>query len=119
MHWHCNIPSAYVSLAVQVDKTTNVCEGFHNKLNTALGRRHPTVFKVIEVFKDIEESHEREIAQLSMGTAPNKCRRKYVEVDAALIRLRIATFGGGAIPNTRRILDYMDAAAYQLWDARH
>ena len=119
MYWHCTILSAYVSLTVQADRTTNVCEGFHNKLNAALGRRHPTVFKVTEVFKDIEQSHEREIAQLSMGAAPNKRRRKYVEVDAALTRLRIATFGGGTIPNTRSILDYMDAAAYKLWDARH
>lgn len=51
MHWHCTILSDYVSLIVQADRTTNVCEVFHNKLNAALGRRHPTVFKVTEVLK--------------------------------------------------------------------
>ena len=96
-----------------------MCEGFHSKLNAALGRRHPTVFKVIEVFKDIDDSHEREIAQLRMGAAPKRRRRKYVEVDAALTRLRHATFGGGRIPSTQAIVDYLDAAAFQLWDVRH
>ena len=32
---------------------TNAYEGFHSQLNAAFGRRHPTVFKVIEVVKDI------------------------------------------------------------------
>ena len=32
---------------------TNTYEGFHSQLNAAFGRRHPTVFKVIEVVKDI------------------------------------------------------------------
>ena len=32
---------------------TNACESFHSQLNAAFGRRHPTVFKVIEVVKDI------------------------------------------------------------------
>ena len=75
-----------------------MCDGFHSKLNAALGRRHPTVFKVIEVFKDIDDSHEREIAQLRTGAAPKRRRRKYAEVDTTLTRLRHATFGGGWIP---------------------
>ena len=80
-----------------------MCEGFHSKLNAAVGRRHPTVFKVIEVLKDMDDTHERGIAQLAMGAAPKRRKRKYVEVDAALTRLRNATFGGGAIPNINRL----------------
>lgn len=96
-----------------------MCEGFHSKLNAALGRRHPTVFKVVDVIKELDDTTEREIAQLRMGAAPKRRKRKYVAVDEALTRLRIATFGGGAIPNINSVLDYMDAAAYQLWDVRH
>jgi hypothetical protein len=103
----------------QTDRTTNVCEGFHSQLNATLGRRHPTVFKVIDVVKDIDDAHERVIAQLAMGAAPKRRKRRYVQVDEALSRLRTATFGGGNIPNINRVLDYMDAAAYQLWDVRH
>jgi hypothetical protein len=84
-----------------------------------LGRRHPTVFKVIDVVKDIDDTQERVIAQLAVGAAPKRRKRKYIEVDAALTRLSTATFGGGNIPNLNSILDYMDAVAYQLWDVRH
>lgn len=104
---------------LQPDRTTNICEGFHSQLNAALGRRHPTVFKVTDVIKDIDDTQERRIAQLAMGAAPKRRKHKYVEVDAAITRLRTATFGGGAIPNINRLLHYMDAVAYQLWDARH
>jgi hypothetical protein len=31
-----------------VDRTTNVCEGFHSALSKAVGKRHPFVFKIVE-----------------------------------------------------------------------
>lgn len=84
-----------------------------------LGRRHPTVFKVIDVIKEIDDVTERSIVQLAMGAPPKRRKSKYILVDEALGRLRVATFGGGMIPNVQGIIDYMDAVAYQLWDVRH
>jgi len=104
---------------LQPDRTTNICEGFHSQLNATLGRRHPTVFKVIDVVKEIDDAQERRIAQLAMGAAPKRRKRKYVLVDEALTRLRMQTFARGAIPNVHQVLAYMDAVAHQLWDVRH
>jgi hypothetical protein len=34
-----------------VDRTTNICEGWHSALNKAIGVYSPTIFKVIDFLK--------------------------------------------------------------------
>jgi hypothetical protein len=41
-----------------VNRTTNMCEGFHSALNQAVVVRHPSVFRLIEVLKDIDAANE-------------------------------------------------------------
>lgn len=101
-----------------VDRTTNVCEGWHSALNKALGVYYPTVFKVIEFLQKANGEQEREMAQLSLGAAPKKRKAKYVAVDEAIARLTDQTFGH-ALPSIANILQYLDGVAHQLWDVKH
>jgi hypothetical protein len=57
-----------------VNRTTNMCEGFHRALHEAVSVRHPAIYRLIEVFQDIDAANERNIAQLTMGAAPKKKR---------------------------------------------
>lgn len=100
------------------NRTTNMCEGFHRALNEAVSVRHPSVYRLIEVFKEIEASNERTIAQLLMGAPPKKKKAKYVAVNEAIQRLVNDTFGRG-IPTLQRVMTYVDSVAYQLWDVKH
>ena len=43
----------------------------------------------------------------------------YVLVGEALNRLANNTFGNGRVASVQQILDYVDAAAFQLWEVNH
>jgi len=45
-------PKAIWNLFNSVDRTTNMCEGFHSKLNKRMGHHTPSVFKIIEFIQD-------------------------------------------------------------------
>ena len=100
------------------NRTTNMCEGFHLALNRAVAVRHPSVFRVIEVLKDIDAANERNLAQLALGAPPKRKKAKYVAVEEAIKRLTDTTFGA-RIPSLAEVMNYVDAIAYQLWDVKH
>jgi hypothetical protein len=101
-----------------VDRTTNVCEGFHSSLIKAIGKIHPSIFKIVEFWINHEDENERVLAQIGMGAPPKQRKKKYVIVDESIARLVDGTFGGGFIPTIPQILHYVDAVAYQLWDKK-
>jgi MULE transposase domain len=98
------------------DRTTNICEGFHSALNKAMGKSHPSIYKLIDFWKTQDDCNERIIAQLNLGAPAHQRKKKYVRVDEAISRLVHGTFMHAAIPNVQQILQYLDAASYQLWD---
>ena len=100
------------------NRTTNMCEGFHLALNQAVAVRHPSVFRLIEVLKDIDAANERNLAQLALGAPPKRKKAKYVAVEEAIKRLTDTTFGA-RIPSFAQFMNYVDAIAYQLWDVKH
>lgn len=100
------------------NRTINMCEGFHCALNRAVSVRHPSVFRLIEVFQDIEATNERNVAQLALGAPPKKRKAKYICVDETIRQLTNNTFGGG-LPNVAQVIQYVDAVAHNLWDLKH
>jgi hypothetical protein len=81
-----------------VDRTTNVCEGFHSSLIKAIGKIHPSVFKIVEFWINHDDENERVLAQIGMGAPPKQRKMKYVGVDESIARHVGGTFGGGFIP---------------------
>jgi MULE transposase domain len=101
-----------------VDRTTNICEGWHSALNKDIGVYSPTIYKIINFLQKADAEQEREVAQLALGAAPKRRKAKYVRVDEAIARLTDNTFANG-IPTIANILLYLDAVAFQLWDLKH
>ena len=101
-----------------VDRTTNICEGYHSSTKRAIGVYRPSIYKIIEFLQEQEAEHERELAQLRKGAPPKKRKATYVRLDATIARLTVQAFGH-VIPNISNILDYLDAVSFQLWDLKH
>jgi hypothetical protein len=52
------------------DRTINICEGFHCALNQAVSVRHPSVYCLIQVLRDIDAVSQLTMAQLALGAPP-------------------------------------------------
>jgi hypothetical protein len=57
--------------------------------------RHPSVFRLIQVFQEFESANERSIAQLALSAPPKRKKAKYVAVNEALQRLALNIFTVG------------------------
>lgn len=72
--WNC-----FHSVLEDLPKTNNSCEGFHNAFSAILGAAHPTIYKLIDSFKDQQALTELKIQQVIAGTTlPPK--KKYVDL---------------------------------------
>jgi hypothetical protein len=49
-----------------------------------MGVRHPSVYRLIEILREIEAANERIIAQLLIDSAPKTRKVKYVAADEAI-----------------------------------
>lgn len=113
-------PNACWCVFGMVNRTTNMCEGFHNALSEAISVKHPSIYRLIETLQDVEASNERVSAQLAMGAPPKRRKPKYTAVNEAIQRLTDQTFRNGLrLPNVQSIIQYLDAVAHQLWDVKH
>jgi hypothetical protein len=54
-----------------------------------------------------------------MGAAARRRKNAYVKVDETLRRLSNNTFAQGTVATVAEVLQYLDAAAFQLWDLKH
>ena len=59
------------------------------------------------------------MAQLAIGAPPKKRKVKNVLVNDTLQRLANNTFDNAVMPSLNNVLQYLDAAAHQLWDVKH
>jgi len=100
------------------DRTTNACEGYHSVINKHFRQAHPDPYKFISFLQQQEAELERRVQQLLHGAPPRKRKTAYVLVDESLDRLRETYFGVG-MPGVARLLQYMDAVAYQMYDVKH
>ncbi|XP_071114546.1 uncharacterized protein [Haliotis cracherodii] len=69
-------------------RTNNNLEGFHNRLNRGLPRRHGNIYRFVEVVRKVEQAERAEILQLDFGAAPRGRKRVYREVENRLCRLK-------------------------------
>ena len=79
-----------------------------------------SIYRLIEVFQEIEAFSERNTTQLQMQirAPPEKDKAKYVAVNEGIQRLVDDTFERG-IATIQRVMKYVDSVAYQLRDVKH
>ncbi|XP_041355006.1 uncharacterized protein LOC121372634 [Gigantopelta aegis] len=82
-------PSAYVERVQQGMRHTNsYVEGFHYKWNSAVGRRHPSLWMFIRKLKDEQQLLEVSAAAARRGNPPNRRRKKWRTLEDRIIRLK-------------------------------
>ncbi len=89
-------------------RTNNHLEGWHNRLNRIVGKAHPNVYKLIEVFQREEAAVSVTISQLEAGGRAPPRKRKAVEMDRRITELQRKLSDGEF-----SIQEYVEAIKYQ------
>ncbi|XP_071099183.1 uncharacterized protein [Haliotis cracherodii] len=87
----------------------NSLEGFHCRLNQSLPRRHPNIFRFIEVTRRIEHAERSRLVQVNFEAAPPSRKRVYREIDNRIIRLKDHLRLGQKTP-----VQFLDAVGHLL-----
>lgn len=80
--WNC-----YERTLEGLPRTTNSCEGWHNRLNLLMGKSHPSFFHVVEQLRKESVEVGQEIERLQAGHSPVKKRKKYADIDKQIERI--------------------------------
>lgn len=71
----------------QTTQTNNHLEGWHSKLNRAIGKIHPGIHELIKVLKVEQSTTDATVQRARLGAAPPPRRKKYRQLDERLDRL--------------------------------
>ena len=74
-------------------RTNNYVEGWHNKLNSFLGRRHPNIYQLMEFIKNEQANTSIELVQPQSGAMPPP-KKKYIMLESRLNIIRENTSVG-------------------------
>ena len=80
--WNC-----YERTLENLPRTTNTCEAWHRRINTLIGKHHPSFFHAIEQFQAEVSEINRDIERLEAGHSPQRKRRKYIATDSRILRI--------------------------------
>ena len=82
-----DFPPAMWNVHAATTRTNNVVEGWHSRLNKAIGCCHPNVYKLVTVLKGEQALTELTLRRADTGAPPPPRRRKYRDLDIRLDRL--------------------------------
>ncbi|XP_025192763.1 uncharacterized protein LOC112592834 [Melanaphis sacchari] len=93
--------------AIDLPKTNNSVEGWNRGFNHLLGSCHPTLWKLIEGFKQEQTNTEMKIEQYIRGQNPIKKKKKYQDTALRILEIQKQY-------TERNILNYLKGIAYNL-----
>ncbi|XP_003740616.1 uncharacterized protein LOC100902345 [Galendromus occidentalis] len=65
-------------------RTTNHVEGWHQAINTALGKKHGNIYEIISLLQRQQQKFEEDMLQLRMGGKPPRKSKKFEELNRKL-----------------------------------
>ena len=89
-------------------RTTNCCEGWHNKLNREV-RNHPDIFTLISVLQKFNSREEFDFRQVKRGLKIKVSNAVYEKLDKRIADLRDKFLRNVILRN-----DFLDALAHLL-----
>ena len=66
---------------------TNTFDAWHRRINTLIGKHHPSFFHAIEQSQAEVSEINRDIERLEAGHSPQRKRRKYIATDSRILRI--------------------------------
>ena len=77
-----------LSGSVRTNNHVEGCNGWHSRLKKVVGKVHPNIFEIVEVFKKEQASTEVSLTQLPAGAAPPRRRRRVLRRDRMVTKLQ-------------------------------
>ena len=96
----------------QSTRTNNRVEGWHHKLNRAIGHSHPNTHDLISVLNNVQTTTEETLQRARLGAPPPPRRRKYMMLEERLERLQTALRQG--LETTDSYLDAVRHLVHQF-----
>ncbi len=95
--WNC-----HNRVIAGLPRTTNTCETWHNRLNTLMGKHHPSFYTLLKNLQEEVAEINRDIVKLESEHSPTK-KKKYDDLDKRIKRTveQYEEYKGG------RIYDYL------------
>ena len=108
--WNC-----YDRTVGNLSRTTNPSEAWHNRLNTLMGKPHPSFYHVLEQLRQELTEIENDNERLESGLSPPKKRKKTEEIDVRIRRV-VDNYeeyeANGEIPKYRRSIGHILAGRF-------
>lgn len=89
-------------------RTNNYAEAAHRRLQNELCMDHPSIWKLINGLKNVQNLHDMEYEQFIAGREPPKKRKKYQECDARILQIV------QGYQNDRTLFEYLKAISSNL-----
>ena len=83
-----NFPMSTWNISQEVMRTNNSVEGWHNKLNRAIGKLHPNIYELLKHIKKEQREVEVTVAQADLGAEGPPTRLKYRELQKKIHKLQ-------------------------------
>lgn len=80
--WNC-----YERTAQGLPRTTNTCEAWHRRINTLVGKHHPSMFVFLDQLRDEIAEADVLITRAEAGHSPPKRRTEYEMRDDRIARI--------------------------------
>jgi hypothetical protein len=90
-------------------RTNNCSEAFNSKINSMLSKKHPNVFKLIEMLQDLEDEYFKRQMMLIAGHPPRPRKKAYISADTKIERLKTQLRTG-----ERTLQSYVDAIKHVI-----
>jgi hypothetical protein len=92
-------------------RTNNSVEGWNNRLKNKINKSHPSVGRIIKIFKEEQRWVEECFQMHQVGDNPPPQMMKYVDLNARLVAL-VKDF------HNRETMDYIEGVAHNLLGIR-
>lgn len=87
-YWILTITISKWNVFDRTIRTNNNCEGWHNRFNRIVGKKHPNIYYFIECLIKDNSINIIEKRQLETGQAVNRKIKKYVTINNRIIELK-------------------------------
>jgi len=101
--------SVYHRCINELPRTTNIVEGWHNKMHIVAGCDHPNFWKFVTIIQNEQDGAHRTMEQIVAGEKPATRRKIYINLNKRLLTL-VLKYSIGSY----EVMDYINGIAHNM-----